>query len=333
MRDLPDSGTFWHRRGVYVTGASGFLGGWLVEALAAAGARVVVLVRDPARPSRLWPMIPRLGLTVCRGSVEDGALQERVLREHAIEAVFHLAAQTQVQAANAEPSSTLQSNVAGTWAVLEAARRVGTVGRVVVASSDKAYGAQPNLPYTEQTPLQGAHPYDVSKSCTDLLAHAWHATYGLPVCTTRCANLYGGGDFAYERLVPGTIRAVLRGEAPVLRSDGRSLRDYLYVPEAVRAYLRLAEAMDDPAVHGHAFNVGTGQPWSALEVVHTLLRLMDSPLQPVVRGDAHHEIPAQSLDSDKARSVLGFEACVPFEQGLAETVAWYRQHAASEGAP
>lgn len=317
---------FWLDRPVLITGCAGFLGSWLTIALVNAGAQVVGLIRDEVPYSYLYRSGYRERITVVRGDVTDYALMERTLNEHEIETVFHLAAQTIVTIANRAPLSTFETNVKGTWTILEAARRSPGVGRILIASSDKAYGPLTTLPYTEEMPLRGCHPYDVSKSCADLIAQAYAATYSLPVAITRCANLYGGGDLNWNRIVPGTIRSALRGEPPIVRSDGTPLRDYLYVKDAVRAYLLLAEHTQQPEVRGTAFNFGTDQPRSVLELVETIIALSDHPdLKPVVLGQASNEIQEQYLDSTKARQVLHWEPLYSLEEGLRETVEWYRE--------
>jgi len=315
----------WLDRPVLITGCTGLLGSWLAATLVDAGAQVVGLIRDEVAQSllRLSGYQDRMGAV--RGDVTDYGLLERALNEYEVDAVFHLAAQTTVTIANRAPLSTLEANIKGTWTVLEAARRSPTVTRIVVASSDKAYGALPTLPYTEDMPLRGSHPYDASKACADLLAQMYAATYGLPVAITRCANMYGGGDLNWNRIVPGTIRSVLRGEAPVVRSDGTPLRDYLYVKDAVQAYLVLAQQLDRPEVRGQAFNFGTNQPRTAMEMVEMIISLCGAPdLRPIVLGEASHEIQDQYLDSTKARTTLGWEPAHSLEQGLQETAAWYQ---------
>ncbi len=317
---------FWIDRPVFVTGCTGFLGSWLTIALVEAGAAVVGLVRDEVSFSHLDRAGYRERITVVRGDVTDYALLERALNEYEIDTVFHLAAQTIVTIANRAPLSTFETNIKGTWTVLEAARRTPTVTRIAVASSDKAYGAAAVLPYTEETPLHGSHPYDVSKSCADLIAQTYAVTYDLPVAVTRCANLYGGGDLNWSRIVPGTVRSVLRGERPIVRSDGTPLRDYLYVKDAVAAYMTLAEQMERPDVRGAAFNFGMDAPRTALEIIRIIIAAADRPdLEPVVLDNARHEIQNQYLDSGKARQVLGWTARYTLEDGLRETVAWYRE--------
>jgi CDP-glucose 4,6-dehydratase len=322
----------WRDRRVFVTGATGLLGGWLVQALLARGAHVVGLVRDSVPRSRLTAERVIDRIDVVWGDVTDFLSVERALAEYEIECVFHLAAQAIVGIANRSPLSTFDTNVRGTWNVLEASRRQPTVKRVIVASSDKAYGAQTRLPYEETSPLQGGHPYDVSKSCADLIAQSYWTSFGLPVAITRCGNLFGGGDLNWNRLVPGTIRAVLRDGAPLIRSNGRFIRDYLYVEDAVDAYLTVAEALgESDAVAGQGFNVSYGEPQSVLELVARILALMGRPdLQPSVLGEAPNEIAEQYLDATRLRTRLGWKPRVGLEDGLQHTIAWYRRLHAAE---
>ncbi len=269
-------------------------------------------------------------IDVVHGCVENYPLLERSLAEYEIQTVLHLAAQTIVGTANRSPLSTFESNIKGTWCVLEAARRCGTQPHVVVASSDKAYGDQPVLPYVEDAPLQGRHPYDASKSCTDILALTYHHTYRLPVCVTRCGNFYGGGDLNWNRIVPGTIRAVLRGDRPVIRSDGTYIRDYFYVRDGAAAYLHLAECMArHPEVIGHAFNFSTETQVTVLDLVQRHPRLMGSTLTPDVRGEASNEIIHQWLSAAKARQMLTWSPRFTLEDALLETIAWYQAFLAS----
>ena len=315
----------WAGRPVFVTGATGFLGSHLVGALVERGAQVVVLRRDrrpPTPVSAAW--IERV--SVVEGDVADSSLLARALEEFGAVTVFHLAAQTQVGAARRAPVSTFESNVQGTWALLEAVRHAPAVGEVIVASSDKAYGAQPELPYHEDMPLLAEEPYDVSKACAELLARSYHAGYATPVAITRCANLYGPGDRNWRRLVPGTLRSVLAGEAPVIRSDGSLVRDYLYVGDGVSAYLCLAEAMAArPELAGEAFNFSAELPLTVEEMVARLQHAAGTSLEPVVLDDAPGEIPAQHLSGRKAREQLGWTPGFTLEAGLAETVGYYRE--------
>src|SRR5262249_40713925 len=277
------------------------------RALLERGAHVIGLIRDRVAGSELVRSGLAGRIDRVRGCVEDHALIERALAEYEVQTVIHLAAQTIVGIANRSPLSTFETNIKGTWCVLEAARRCGHNPQVIVASSDKAYGDQRVLPYTEDAPLEGRHPYDASKSCADILALTYHHTYRLPVCVTRCGNFYGGGDLNWNRIVPGTVRAVLRGRRPVIRSDGSYVRDYFYVNDGAAAYLHLAECMArQPEVLGHAFNFSTESRVTVLELVRRILRRTGSALEPDVRGDAANEIKHQYLSAAKARRVLGW---------------------------
>ena len=321
---------FWRDRSVFVTGATGFLGPHLCEGLLAAGARIVALVRDQVHDGMLKTsgMLDRIN--VVHGDLTSLSLLERTVGEYEVDTVFHLAAQAIVGVAHRNPVSTFEINIQGTWNLLEACRRHGGVKRIVVASSDKAYGEHEVLPYDETSPLQGRHPYDVSKSCADLISLTYHHTYRLPVAITRCGNLFGPGDLNFNRIVPGTIKTALNGRRPLIRSDGSPLRDYIYVKDAVAAYMLLAERMDDPALHGHGFNFGTAKPLSVLEITERILTLMDrADLQPVVLNEAKAEILHQYLSSDKARRLLGWEPVGSIDGGLSDSIAWYRQHLAA----
>jgi CDP-glucose 4,6-dehydratase len=317
---------FWRDRPTLVTGATGLVGGWLVRRLLAADADVVCLVRDWIPQSELNSSGMLERVKVVRGDVRDQALLERTLGEHEIDTVIHLAAQTIVPIANRNPISTLETNVAGTWALLEASRRSPAVKQLVLASSDKAYGEQKNLPYDESMPLQGRHPYDVSKSAADLIAQAYATTYRLPVAITRCGNFYGGGDLNWSRLVPGTIRSVLRGQRPIIRSDGRYVRDYFYVEDGAAAYMFLAERLAaNPDLRGEAFNFSNDQPITVLELTSLILKLMESDLAPDIRNEAANEIECQYLSSEKARSKLAWAPLFQLEAGLRLTIDWYRK--------
>lgn len=317
---------FWQDRVVLVTGATGLLGGWLVKRLRDAGAATVCLVRDWVPDAEmvrtgLWSEV-----TVVRGDVRDAALLDRVVNEYEVQTVIHLAAQAVVGIANRNPIPTFETNVAGTWNVLEACRRNPTVRQIVVASSDKAYGACGDLPYTESVPLQGRFPYDVSKSCADLIAQSYAATFDLPVVVTRAGNLFGGGDLNWNRIVPGTIRSLLRGERPIVRSDGRFVRDYFYVEDAAAAYLLLAERLAaEPALRGRAFNFSYGSPMTVLELVSRITAAIGVGLEPDVRNESRHEIVEQYLDAHSARADLGWTPVYDFDEGLRRTVAWYRE--------
>ena len=318
--------TFWRDRNVLVTGATGLLGSWLTDALVQRGASVVCLVRDWVPESRLLSGGTLMRARMVRGELEDLTTVLRAINEYEVDSVFHLGAQTIVGTAARSALSTFESNIRGTWTLLEACRMCASrMQRVIVASSDKAYGAHDRLPYTEDTPLIGRFPYDVSKSCADLIAQSYFHTYRLPVAVTRCGNLFGGGDLNFNRLIPGTIRSALRGESPIIRSDGTFVRDYFYVRDAVDAYVELAERMVDGAFAGEAFNFGTETPLSVLQVVDVILALMDrTDLEPTILNEASHEIPRQFLNCAKAKTRLGWRSRRTFEDGLRETIDWYR---------
>ena len=325
-QDRPPPPDFWKGRRVFGTGATGIVGSWLVEDLLAQGAYVVALVRDADPQSELYRSGDIQWVSVVNGALEDFWTLERAINEHEVDTVFHLGAQTIVGTAHRFPLPTLEANIRGTYNLLEACRlHKDIVQRVVIASSDKAYGEQPNLPYTEDMPLNGRHPYEVSKSCADLIAQAYHHTYGLPLAIARCGNVYGGGDLNWSRIVPGTIRSFLWDERPMIRSDGTYVRDYIYVKDVARAYMRLAECLDDDRARGEAFNFSTESPLTVLELVRTIQRLMDCEhIEPLILDCAEGEICAQHLSAAKARTVLRWQPQFELERGLRETIEWYR---------
>ena len=309
-----------------MTGATGLLGSRLVRSLLERNASIIALVRDWVPESELFQSGMQPRIKIVRGDLADANLLERVIGEYEIETVFHLAAQTIVGIANRNPISTFESNIRGTWNLLEACRRSPTVKQIIVASSDKAYGINENLPYSETTPLQGSHPYDVSKSCADLIAQSYHTSFGLPVCITRCGNLYGGGDLNWNRLIPGTIRSILRNESPVIRSDGSYIRDYFYVADGALSYLHLAEMMaEKPEIIGEAFNFSNEIQVTVLELTDKILKLTGrEDLAPTILGEACNEIPHQYLDAAKARRVLNWKPTHTLEEGLEKTIVWYK---------
>lgn len=318
---------FWLDRPTLVTGATGLVGAWIVRSLVAAGADIVCLVRDWVPQSELVQSGFLEKVKVVRGDVRDQRIMERTLGEYEVDTVLHLAAQTIVPIANRNPTSTFETNVAGTWALLEACRRSPTVKQIVLASSDKAYGAHESLPYDEEAPLQGRYPYDVSKSCADLIGQSYAATYDLPVAITRCGNFYGGGDLNWNRIIPGTIRSVLRGQPPIIRSDGNFVRDYFYVEDGAAAYLLLAERLaKNPNLRGRAFNFSNEIQVTVLDLVRRLLTLMGSDLDPEVCNQGSNEIRLQYLSAARARQELGWKPLFTLEEGLQRTIAWYRNY-------
>ncbi len=322
------SAPFWRDRPTFVTGATGLVGTWLVRRLVEAGADVVCLVRDQVPQSELVKSGLLDRVKVVHGDVCDQALLERALGEYEIDTVLHLAAQTIVGIANKNPISTFETNIGGTWKLLEASRRSPLVKQIVMASSDKAYGDQEKLPYSESTPLEGRHPYDVSKSCADLLATTYAVSYKLPVAITRCGNFYGGGDLNWNRVVPGTIRSILRGERPIIRSDGLYVRDYFYVEDGAAAYMLLAEKLAaNPELRGEAFNFSNEIQITVIDLVRKILALMGSNLEPDIKNQATNEIRHQYLSAEKARKMLGWAPSFELEEGLKRAVAWYRENA------
>ncbi len=316
----------WKNRKVFVTGATGIVGSWLVKDLLAQDAHVVALVRDADPQSELYRSGDIRRISVISGALEDFRTLERAINEHKIDTVFHLGAQTIVGVAHRSPLPTFEANIRGTYNLLESCRLHSTiVQRIVIASSDKAYGEQTNLPYTEDMPLQGRYPYEVSKSCIDLITQGYHHTYNSPTAIARCGNIYGGGDLNWSRIVPDTIRFCLRGERPVIRSDGTYVRDYIYVKDVVHAYMRLAECLDDNRVQGEAFNFSNETPVTVLELTRMIQKLMKCEhLEPRILNAAEGEIHAQYLSAAKAAEILEWKPQFGLEQGLCETIEWYR---------
>lgn len=320
--------TSWENRTAFVTGATGLVGSWLCPRLLEKGARVVALVRDWDPQSELIRSGVIQRCSVVSGRLEDYSALERALSEHEVDTVFHLGAQAIVGTAYRSPLVTFESNIRGTYQLLEACRvHRDLVKRIVVASSDKAYGEATVLPYTEDMPVNGRHPYDVSKSCTDLLAMTYAQTYDLPVAIARCGNIFGGGDLNWSRIVPGSIRLILEGKPPVLRSDGTFTRDYLFVEDVVDAYLALAESASDPAVRGQAFNFSPERQLTVLELTRLILEIMARPdLEPQIQSRARAEIRDQYLDASKARDILHWSVQRTLREGLEATIAWYRNY-------
>lgn len=318
--------TFWQDRPTFVTGGTGLVGSWLIPRLVKAGADVVCLVRDWVPQSELVRSGWIEKVKVVRGDIRDRDMLERALGEYEIDTAIHLAAQTIVTIANRNPISTFETNIAGTWNLLEACRRSPKVKQIVMASSDKAYGDQEILPYNEDTPLQGQHPYDVSKSAADLIAHTYAKSYDLPVAITRCGNFYGGGDLNWNRIIPGTIRSVLRGQAPIIRSDGEYIRDYFYVEDGAAAYMLLAERLAArPELKGQAFNFSNEIQVTVREIVEKVIQLMKSNLQPEILNETSNEIRRQYLSAGKARRVLNWKPLFNLDEALGLTIDWYKE--------
>jgi len=317
----------WSGRRVFITGATGMIGSWLAKELLKQGAYVVALIKDADPQSELYRSGDINRISAVNGGLEDFAVLERAINLYEIDTVFHLGAQTIVGVAHRFPLSTFESNIRGTYNILEVSRvHADMVRRVVVASSDKAYGEHSNLPYIEDMPLNGRHPYEVSKSCADLVAQSYHYTYGLPVAIARCGNVYGGGDLNWSRIVPGAILSFLNKERPIVRSDGMYVRDYIYVKDIAWAYMRLAECLDDEQVRGEAFNFSMESPMTVLEILTIIQKLMScEDIKPDIRNCAKGEIRNQYLSAAKARQVLGWEPQFDLEVGLRETINWYRK--------
>ena len=316
----------WVQRRVLVTGATGMVGSWVTRELVNRNAFVVALVADSDPNSELIRSGVINRVTVVNGRLENYDDVERSINNHEIDTVIHLGAQPIVGAADRAPRHTFESNIQGTWNILDACRVLNPlVKRIVVASSDKAYGTQPVLPYTEEMSLSGDHPYEVSKSCTDLISTTYARTYGLPVTIARCGNIYGGGDLNWNRIVPGMFRAFIRNEVPVLRSDGTFIRDYLHVDDIVNAYLTLADRSDDPELAGEAFNFSDESPITVMQIFEAMRDVAGSPdIEPKILNAAQAEIKDQYLDASKARNVLGWKASLSLHDGLTKTYDWYR---------
>ncbi len=315
----------WKNKNVFVTGADGFIGAWLSKGLVERDANVFILVRDLKKEATYKLLNIEDKVTRIEGDLADYAVIERVLNEYSISACFHLGAQALVQVANRSPLSTFESNIKGTWNILEACRNTKSIERVIVASSDKAYGTQKKLPYTEDMALLGAYPYDASKACADILARSYFTSFGLPVAVTRNANTYGGGDLNFSRIIPDAIRCLLTGKEFLIRSDGTPERDYMYVEDAVSGYITLAEHIRE--AKGGAFNFGTAKPISAIALFKNIAKLCGKPgAKPKILGTAKNEIDRQFLSIEKAGEVLGWHPEFALEKGLARTIKWYKRH-------
>ncbi len=330
---MADRSVYWKGKQVLVTGANGFVGSWLTDYLVSYGANVIVLEKEVLKDSIFEQKNLRTKCKIISGVLEDFELMQQIMREHEIEIIFHLAAQTQVTDAYKDPFTTMESNVRGTYNLLEAIRRHKPNARVIVASSDKAYGSHEKLPYTEDFALQGRGPYDVSKSCIDLIAQSYHQTYGLHITISRCGNFFGPGDLNFDRIVPGAIAAILKGEQFLIRSDGTFTRDYIYVKDAADSYLTLAEKMDElkdenkdkKNIDGEAFNFTNETQLNVLQFYEMIAKLMKSDLKPKILNIAKAEIKHQHLSAEKAKQVLGWSAKYSIEEGLRETIPWYKE--------
>jgi len=319
--------SFWKNRNVFVTGATGLLGPWLIKQLLSNQANITVLVRDSVPDSLFFTDKLHTKVTLTYGDLLDFHTLQRIINECNIDTIFHLGAQAIVGYANRSPISTFRSNIEGTWNLLETCRLSPWVKRIIVASSDKAYGNCDKLPYKEDTPLNGRYPYDASKSCADLIAQSYFHTYNLPVSITRCGNFFGGGDLHFNRIVPGTIKSIMNNENPIIRSNGTFLRDYIYVNDVVDAYLTLAEQLEEKNLAGESFNFSTDQPFTVIELVNLILQATNKlELKPIIQNQASHEIPAQHLSSEKAQRVLGWTAQYGVKKGIEETIKWYKNY-------
>lgn len=318
----------WKDKNILITGATGMVGSWLVKELLKRESMVVALVRDIDYQTEFYRSGDYLQTAIVNGSLEDFSTIDRAINEYEIDTVFHLGAQTIVGAAYREPLQTFESNIRGTYHVLEACRRHrDTVERIVIASSDKAYGIADKLPYTEDMPLKGCHPYDASKSCADLLAQTYSHTYNMPIAIVRCGNIYGGGDLNWSRIVPGTIRSLLNNQRPVIRSNGKYIRDYIYIKDVVDAYINLAESITKKNISGEAFNFSTESRMTVIEIVNEIRSITGKEeLEPQILNLNLKEISEQSLSAGKAHKILGWYPKYDLKKGLSETVDWYRKY-------
>ncbi len=322
---------FWKDKKVFITGADGFIGGWIAKTLIEKEANVTVVIRDTKREDSLDLHNIRKKVNIVKGDIVDYPLMQRIMNEYSIQYVFHLAAQPLVEIATRSPLSTFESNIKGTWNILESARLTKTVEGVIVASSDKAYGNQEKLPYSEDQPLQGIYPYDASKVCTDVLTRSYFISFGLPVIVTRNANTYGGGDLNFGRMIPGAIISSLQGKEMNIRSDGTPERDFIYIIDVVNSYLSLAENIKNKNVVGNAFNTGSGNPIQVIDLFKLVTKLTGNKIEPKVLGEATNEIDKQYLSTEKIKKTIGWKAKYTLEEGLKETIEWYRNYLVKKG--
>jgi len=327
MRSVGVNKSFWKAKKVFITGGTGFIGANLTKKLVNLKADVTLIDRDikNRNPLKIFKIEDKVNKVL--GDVRNSDLVDRIINDYGIEVVFHLSAQPIVGVANRSPVSTFESNIRGTWTILESCRRYKDIVKsIVVASSDKAYGDQKNIPYKEDYPLLGIYPYDASKVCADIIARSYATTFDLPIAVTRLANTYGECDFHLNRIVPGTIISLLRNEVPVIRSDGSLERDYLYVEDAVKGYLLLAESVYQGQNWGEAFNFGTGKLTSVIGLFDLIIKISGKKVKPQILGEAYHEIKNQSLDSTKANVKLKWQPRVTIGKGLKNTFDWYKSH-------
>lgn len=317
---------YWEGKKVFVTGPNGFLGSWLVKALVERKSEVITLIRDDIPNSYFITSGIHKKVKKIYGCLEDYKLLLRILNEFEIDTIFHLGAQTIVGTAIKDPIGTFESNIMGTWNILEAARHNNNVKRIVIASSDKAYGSKNVLPYTEEASLEGEHPYDVSKSAADLIAQTYYKTYNLPVAVTRCGNIYGGGDLNFSRIVPGTIKSILKKEPPIIRSDGQFIRDYIYIEDIVKAYMILAGNLDNKKIWGQSFNFSTEVKMPVIDIVNEITKLMKTNLRPRILNEVKYEIKYQYLSAEKARKMLNWKPDYNIKEGLKKTIKWYKYY-------
>ena len=315
---------FWLDRNVFVTGGAGLLGSNLIKHLLSRKANVVALIRDTVPRSLFFKEGLVNNCAVVRGDLGDFSIVERSINEYEIDTIFHLGAQAIVGTANRSPLSTFESNIKGTWNILESARRSKLVTRTIIASSDKAYGSHAILPYTEKAPLQGAHPYDVSKTCADLLSRSYHTTYGIPVTVTRCGNFYGPGDLNWNRIVPDTIKSLFYNKSPIIRSDGTCIRDYIFIEDASDGYMKLAENTHREGINGEAFNFSTGERLTVLDMVKKITQLFPSNLEPTILNKVQGEIKHQYLSNEKSKALLNWKPKHTIDQSLVKTIMWYK---------
>lgn len=332
LNPTTNSNSYWSGKNVFVTGSTGLIGSWITRELVKSGAHVVSLIRDVHRLSILDLVCGKefKPKTLIYGDLRDYELLLRVLNEYEIAVCLHLAAQAIVGVANKSPLSTFESNVRGTWTLLEACRNTSSIESIVVASSDKAYGEPLNVPITEDHPLIATFPYDASKACVDMIARSYHTSFGLAVAVSRCCNIYGGADLNFSRIIPDTIRSVLLDREPLIRSDGSPIRDFMYIDDAVSGYLLLAENMQRAGVAGNAFNFGTGKPVKVLDLVNKIIKNAGKQnLQPKIMGNKSNEINVQYLDSTKAKQILNWEAKTTLDDGLTKTIQWYKENSST----